>query len=150
MTPGLRYGVEVRSAQPADAAEVARLVGGVPVRDMAERLERVRANASGAAFVAVGYAGLSGVIALDWAPVLHEHRPVARVTSLIVDLDERRRGIGRLLLKAASQAARTAGCDAMELTVAPGQPAMAGFCIAPGFTPRGEVFGRLLRKKGNP
>ncbi len=117
---------------------------------MAERLERVRAHASGAALVAAGYSGLSGVIVLDWAPVLFDHRPVARVTALVVDPEERRRGIGRLLLKAASQAARTGGCDLMELAPMPGQDDMASFCLGTGFVARGTVFGRLLRKKGAP
>ena len=148
MTSGLRYGVEVRSAQVADAPEFARLLGNVSARDMAERLELMRAHSSGAVLVATGYSGLSGIIALGWAPVLYDHRPVAHITALVVDPAERRRGIGRLLLKAASQAARTAGCYFVELAAGPGQDAVEAFCLKTGFTPRGAVFGRLLRKTG--
>ena len=148
MTSGLRYGVEVRSAQLGDAPEFVRLLGNGSARDMTVRLEQVRAHSAGAALVAVGYAGLSGIIALDWAPVLYDPRPVARITALVVDPDERRRGIGRLLLKAASQAARSGGCDRMEVVAGPGQDAVEAFCLGTGFAPQGAVFGRLLRKKG--
>ena len=149
MTSGLRYGVEVRSAQLADAPELARLLGGgASARDVAERWEAIRADSSTALLVATGYGGLSGFVTLDWAPVLQHARPVARITALVVDPEERRRGIGRLLLKAASQAARSAGCESIELTVAPDQDAAQAFCAATGFVARGMVSVRVLRKKG--
>ena len=149
MTSGLRYGVEVRSAQAADAPELTRLLGaGVAARHVAERLEAIRTHGAAAVLVATGYSGLSGFVTLDWAPVLQQARLVARITTLVVDLEERRRGIGRLLLKAASQAARTAGCETIELTAAPEHEAARAFCAATGFVTRGTVAVRVLRKKG--
>lgn len=147
MTAGLRYGVEVRSAQLGDAPELARLLVGIgqPVspRDMAERLEVVRLHA--ACLVATGYERLSGVVALDFAPNLLHPRPVARINLLLVDAEERRHGIGRLLLKSASQAARLAGCDLLELLA--GDGTAKAFCLANGFQPHGIRFARSLRKK---
>ncbi len=66
---------------------------------------------------------------------------------LVVDADERRHGIGRLLLKSASQAARTAGCDTLELA-GDGEGPLAAFCLATGFVPGGAAFIRSLRKRG--
>ena len=148
MASGLRYGVEVRRAVAADAPEVARLLAqsGLPItpNEAADRLEAIRTRADGAVLVAAGYGGLSGIVAVHWAPVLHAARPVAVLTTLVVDAEERRRGFGRLLLKAASQAARSAGCDMLE--IAPGGG--AAFCRATGFTEVGPVFERSLRKRG--
>ena len=142
MASGLRYGVEVRGAAPADAAELARLIGQ-PASDMAARLDAIAA-APAAVLVTTGYAGLNGVVALHWAPVLHLPRPLATINWLLVDPDDRRHGIGRLLLKAASQSARMAGCDVLELAA---QDSVAAFCEATGFARQGAVFTRSLRKR---
>lgn len=148
MTGGSRHGVEVRAAQPGDAPELARLLAGGAGPAMAERLEAMRGRADCAVLVAAGHGGLAGLVALHWAPTLQRARPVARITALAVDADERRRGIGRLLLKAASQAARAAACDSVEIAPHAGQEAVAAFCRATGFTEGGAVFERALRKRG--
>lgn len=149
MASGLRYGVEVRGAVAADAPELARLLaqsGAVMTPgEAADRLDAMRARADCAVLAATGYAGLNGLVAVQWAPVLHAARPVARLTALVVDVQERRHGIGRLLLKAASQAARSAGCDVLE---AHGDGDLAAFCQAAGFAASGTMFGRSLRKRG--
>ncbi|WP_158742400.1 GNAT family N-acetyltransferase [Acidisphaera sp. L21] len=150
MSSGLRYGVEIRAAQPADAAEIARLLvsAGVVItaREVTDRLEATRTRPESTTLVATGYGGLSGVVALEWAPSLHQARPAARIGVLVVDAGERRHGIGRLLLKAASQAARVGGCDGIELVVPPGRDAAAAFCRETGFAEHGAMFGRSLRK----
>ncbi len=70
------------------------------------------------------------------------------VSALVVDADERRHGIGRMLLKAASQAARSAGCDVLDVTLAPGQEAADAFCRATGFAAAGVTLRRALRRRG--
>ena len=145
MATGLRYGGEVRAATPADAPELARLLA-TDARAMADRLEAVRAHAPSAVLVATRYAGLSGMAALHWAPGLLHPRPVAQVTALVVDAGERRRGIGRLLLKAASQAARAARCDLLLVT--PAGEGMEAFCRATGFADHGQALERSLRRRG--
>ena len=151
MTSGLRHGVEVRSATPSDAPDLVRLLeswgAAVSPRDVVQRLDAVRSHGHAAALVSNGYAGLSGLVVLHWSPVLHQPRGVARVTLLFVDREERRRGIGRLLLKAASQAARIGGCETIEVAVADGQADADAFCRETGFLPQGSVFSRVLRKK---
>jgi GNAT superfamily N-acetyltransferase len=85
---------------------------------------------------------------MHWYPTLCEARPTARITTLLVDAENRRRGIGRMLLKAGSQAARTAGCLRLELAAAPDAPGLAEFSRATGFAEAGSRFVRSLRKQG--
>ena len=66
---------------------------------------------------------------------------------LLVDPDARRRGVGRALLKAASQAARTAGCDLLLLDVPAVGESLQAFALANGFEADGARLIRPLRKK---
>ncbi len=150
MASGLRYGVEVRGAVAADGPEIARLLAAAGAvagpGEVAERLEGLRARAESAVLVTAGYAGLNGLVVVQWAPMLHRPRPVAQITLMAVDPGERRHGIGRLLLKAASQAARSAGCDWLE-AAARGE-GMDAFCRAAGFAEGDAMYARSLRKRG--
>ena len=149
MATGLRYGVEVRRAVATDAPELARLLAQSAATltpgQAAERLEAMRERSDCVVLVTSGYAGLNGLVALHWAPVLQQPRPMARLTALVVDEEERRRGIGRLLLKAASQAARSAGCEMLEADA--GEGSLGAFCRATGFAESGSVFTRSLRRR---
>ena len=152
MASGARYGVAVRAAQSADTAELCRLLrqahAGLEATRWALRVEAVRQQPNSAVLVATGYAGLSGMAAVTAAASLLHDRPVARVLALVVDAEEQRRGIGRMLLKAASQAARTMGCDVLELLPDGGNAGMEAFCQATGFTTAGMRFTRPLRRRG--
>jgi GNAT superfamily N-acetyltransferase len=144
-----RYGLEIRAATAADAPGLATLLSAAgwaaDARDMAERLAALR-EAPGAVLLAVQWGPPSGVIALHWYPALEEARPVAQVTTLLVGPDDRRAGIGRLLVKAAAQAARSAGCGRMELLAPAEDVSLRGFCLATGFAEAGARFVRPLRK----
>ncbi|MBL6081999.1 GNAT family N-acetyltransferase [Belnapia sp. T18] len=65
---------------------------------------------------------------------------------MLVGIEERRLGIGRLLLKAAAQAARTAGCGSLELLPTSDATDLHEFCHATGFGKTGLRFVRPLRK----
>ncbi|MFC0407665.1 GNAT family N-acetyltransferase [Roseomonas elaeocarpi] len=147
MAGGSRYGVEIRAANAGDAADIAALLSAASspptAREVAERLEA--AAAGGAVLVAENWGPLAGVVALRWVTTLQQARPTAVITALSVGEDDRRRGIGRLLLKAGAQAARSAGCDLLEIAAA--SPDLRGFCESNGFTPAGERFTRALRKR---
>lgn len=115
-------------------------------REAAERLDALRQASGSAVLVAAGFGPVIGLVALHWCGVLQQARPVARITALVVDEAERRRGIGRLLVKAGAQAARVAGCDMLELTTAPDQEAAQAFWRAIGFAQSTPGFSRALRK----
>ena len=144
MAAGTRYGVDLRAALPADSADLATLLGG-SARGMAGRLEGLARDPASAVLVATGWNGaVIGVIALSWHPALTADRPLARITALTVAEEERRNGIGRLLIKAGAQAARSAGCDLLE---AAGEGEGGAFLAALGFVPAGGNLARPLRKR---
>ena len=145
-----RYGLEIRAAAAADAAGLATLFRAsglsIAANDLAERLEALRSG-NGTALIAVEWGPPSGLVVLHWYRSLMAAQPVAQITGLLVGPEERRRGIGRLLLKAASQAARTAGCATLELAASPDDDTLRAFCESTGFERAGSLFTRPLRKK---
>ncbi|ATR19797.1 Acetyltransferase [Roseomonas mucosa] len=151
MSPGRRYGVEIRGALLADATELAIFLQGdgpaIPPLQMSERLERLLRDPASAVLVAADYGPLAGVIALHWHSTLRDNRPVARISALRVAEADRRRGIGRLLLKAGAQAARQAGCDRLEAAPPSGAAAGLAFLRDSGFTEEGPALSRGLRKR---
>jgi GNAT superfamily N-acetyltransferase len=145
-----RYGLEIRAAASADAPGLCELLGAaghvISPLALAERLDAIRQE-PGAALLAGGWGPPSGIVVLHWYRTLDANQPTAQITSLLVAPDERRRGIGRLLIKAAAQAARVAGCGTLELMAAPEEQTLHQFCRATGFGELGPVFVRPLRKK---
>ena len=146
-----RHGLEIRTATPADAPMLAELLAAsghaVPPAALAVRLERLQ-HAPGAALLAVEWGPPSGIIVLHWHASLAADHPVAQVTTLLVGPAERRRGLARLLLKAASQAARAAGCQDIGLLAPATAPGLLAFCEATGFTLDGVRLRRSLRRGG--
>lgn len=144
-----RYGLEIRAASAADAPGLAVLLAemglAMPAEALAERLEAIRTGPS-VVLVAQEWGPPSGLVVLHWYRSVAEARPVAQITTLFVGAEQRRRGIGRLLLKAASQAARMAECDTLQVVASANSADLADFCRATGFTPGGPGFLRPLRK----
>lgn len=144
-------GIDIRGANQADAADVAGLLGqlGYPMeaREAALRLEAVAHDADATMLVAIGYGPVVGLVVVNWCRMLHHARPLARITTLVVDDRERGSGIGRTLVKAASQAARMAGCDVLELTTGVHREAAHAFYRAIGFEQSSLRFSRSLRRK---
>lgn len=148
---GSRYGIEIRAAMVGDAPGLAELLAAcgqpIPARDLTDRIDALRRD-QGVALVAVEWGPPSGLVVLHWYRTLQIASPIAQITTLLVGPDDRRRGVGRLLLKAASQAARSAGCGSLHLLAEPDQPELSAFCVATGFTQAGTRFDRPLRKGG--
>ncbi len=146
-----RYGLRIRAAVGADAVGLSELMGAagrpVPAGTLAARLDAVHPGA-GATLIALEWGPPSGVVALNWCRTLDADLPVAVLSLILVGPDERRRGIGRTLLKAASQAARVAGCGTMLVCAPADAPDLAAFCEATGFARAGALHVRPLRKKG--
>ena len=147
---GNRYGLEIRAATGADAAGLAALLAEagrrVDPHRLAERIDALRQD-GGSALIAVAWGPPSGLVAFHRYHTLDADLAVARIDALLVGPEERRRGIGRLLVKAASQAARVAGCGALQIDVGPDRPDLRAFCAATGFTPAASSFERPLRKR---
>jgi GNAT superfamily N-acetyltransferase len=145
-----RYGLSIRSADAGDADAIAQLLGSsgkaVGSGDLSDRLEAIKGS-SGAVLLAVEWGPPSGVIALSWHAVLTPEKKIAFVSLLLVDREQRRRGIARLLLKAASQVARTASCSELRLSPPAQAEHLHAFCTATGFTETGLVLTRPLRKR---
>lgn len=144
-----RYGLQIRAAVPADAPGIAELMAAagcdVSPTALADRLEALR-KGSGTILLAVEWGPPSGLIVLNWIRTLEADHPVAQVSTLLVSPDDRRRGIGRMLLKAGAQAARSAGCGTLHLLTAPDQHGLRAFGAANGFEEAGTRFTRPLRK----
>jgi aminoglycoside 6'-N-acetyltransferase I len=148
-----RYGLEIRAAANTDAPGLSDLLTAAGHRTSpliaAERLDGLR-QIAGAVLVAAEWGPPIGLVVLHWYRTLESDQLTAQITTLLVSPDERRRGIGRLLVKTAAQAARVAGCGVMELLAATDDPGLLDFCAASGFTEAGRRFVRPLRKKGAP
>lgn len=146
-----RYGLEIRGVTSADAQGVCELLmaAGHPVAPpiSAARLDALR-QGPGAMLLAAEWGPPVGLVVLHWYRTLEADQPTAQITTLLVAPAERRRGIGRLLVKAAAQTARVAGCGALELLLASDDRALLEFSSASGFTEVGRRLVRPLRKKG--
>jgi hypothetical protein len=81
----------------------------------------------------------SGLIVVHWHAVLTADLKQGWISALLVDPDRRRNGVARLLLKAASQAARAAGCDKLCLYAPDALGDLRAFGIATGFVETGRV-----------
>lgn len=147
-----RHGLEIRAATATDAPGLCELLataGQIAAsRAMADRLDAIRRE-PGTALIALEWGPPSGVVVLHWYRTLGADQSVAQITGLLVAPDDRRRGIGRMLLKAAAQAARVAGCGALEMAVHSDDAALLAFCRATGFAEVGPRFVRALRKGGS-
>lgn len=145
-----RYGMDIRGADAGDAPGLSELLAacGVPTAPalLARRLERLR-EARATVLVAVEWGPPAGVAVVTHRPALDADAALAALDLLLVAPDDRRRGVGRLLLKAAAQAARQAG--AVELHMAAGDEASRAFAEANGFVERGSGRVRPLRKRSD-
>lgn len=145
-----RYGLEIRAADGGDAPGVAELLQAAgspaPAASVAGRLERLRAERA-TILLAVEWGPPSGLIVFHARQTLLADPPCAFVSTLVVGPDARRRGIGRLLLKAAAQAARSAGCGELHLAVPAAEAGLRAFCEATGFEAQDTGFVRPLRKR---
>ncbi|WP_184719246.1 GNAT family N-acetyltransferase [Caulobacter sp.] len=145
-----RYGLSIRTAHSSDADGLAELLSAaretIPKDRLAHRLTAVL-NQPGALLIAEEWGPPSGVIVVHWHATLTADLKVGSISTLFVDPERRRNGIARLLLKAASQAARSAGCGDLVLDTPPSADDLRAFGLATGFIQSGETFARALRKR---
>mgnify|MGYP001256684108 CR=1 FL=1 len=98
--------VLLRRAEPADAAEIAKLLRQLGylalVEDIPGRLAGLE-EGGGAALVAANDGRVGAVATVHLFPALHAPSPVAHLTAPVVGETERGRGIGRRLVTAAGR-----------------------------------------------
>lgn len=110
---------EVRIAKPADASGVLpllQLLGySLDERAFSKRLTAM-INAGCTPLVATLGERIVGLCGLQVSTMLQRENAVGRITVLVVADDQRGKSIGRMLVEAAEQQFRSAGCELIEVT----------------------------------
>jgi predicted N-acetyltransferase YhbS len=140
--------VSVRPARAGDAAGIAAVLAqlGYPVGEdaVSARLAAIAGDGRSAALVAERDGHVAGVLTLHVVPVLHEPGGWCRITALVVDEGERRRGAGRELVAEAEAIARAAHCARIEVTSALGRDGAHALYRGLGFEQTSEHFLKRL------
>ena len=142
--------LDLRNATPADAEDVAALLGtlGYPcdARDAAERIAMVLGNDRQALLLARRNGAACGLLALDFMYYLPLGTTTCRVTALVVGDEARGHGVGRALLRDAERRARAGGAARLEVTSAGHRTEAPAFYRACGF---GEGAVRFVKSLGD-
>lgn len=142
----MKTGPSVRDAAPADAADVAELLGqlGYPT-SAAEARVRLATGDERVLLAEVGGRVLGLLAVTTRRSITHAH-PVARVTAMVVRDSARRQGVGRLLMDSAARLALAEGCESIELTsgIRPERDAAHRFYRSLGYEPSSYCFWRRL------
>jgi GNAT superfamily N-acetyltransferase len=114
-----RSAARVRPVADADLPDVARLMGelGYPASagQLAARLARVAGDEDYAAYVAEVDGRVAGFLGLQRGWAYEHERPYARILTLVVDTEVRRRGVGARLVEFADEWARERGAYVLML-----------------------------------
>jgi GNAT superfamily N-acetyltransferase len=111
--------IKIRRAKSSDVAQIAGLCGqlGYPAKpaEIVQRLRKIKPPSQQAVLVAESpERKVIGWLHVSVSPLV-EVELRAEVNGLVVDNNERSRGTGALLLRAAEQWARSRGCKSMSL-----------------------------------
>jgi GNAT superfamily N-acetyltransferase len=148
VSPPASADLDLRSATPADADDVAALLGelGYPcdADDAAERIAQMQHNDRQALILARHHGVASGLLALDFMYYLPLGTTTCRVTALVVAEAARGHGIGRQLLRDAERRARQGGAARLEVTSAGHRTEAHTFYRACGFSEGAIRFVKAL------
>lgn len=110
---------KVREAKPGDSKILAKLINYLgheidqkTVRKNLANLARMRETP----LVAVEGKTVVGLVGVHKTLTVHRPAPVGRITILVVAEEAQDKGIGRMLVEAAEQVLRKAGCKIVEVT----------------------------------
>jgi GNAT superfamily N-acetyltransferase len=114
--------ISVRDATPNDAESIARLCTqlGYPVAAgiVPARLARLDSDPNARVLLAQTGDSIAGLATVHLRYTLNHEAPIAQLTLLVVDEAYRTRGIGRVLVEAAEQWARSHGAKRFVVTTA--------------------------------
>src|SRR4051812_4882410 len=121
----------IRRARSDDAPALAVLLAalGYPaeVALIERRIAACVASRETVVFVAESGNRIVGALSFHCIPLFHAEGSLGRITSLVVGPDDRRRGIGRLLVGAGEEFARAHGCARVEVTSGDHRPEAHAF-----------------------
>lgn len=110
----------VRSATIEDAADIAALMGqlgySADISLIEEKLREFSGNATDTVFVAELESEVVGCISCHTMSLFHQKGSSGRITSLVISLRKRRKGIGRALAAKADEFFKAKGCIKAEVT----------------------------------
>lgn len=110
---------KIREAKPADAACIAKLIGllghEVGENALGKNLSKLK-KLGELPLVATLDKRVVGLCGVHKMVAIHRPVPVGRITILVVAEEERKQGVGGLLLDAAEQWCRDQGCQIVEVT----------------------------------
>jgi ribosomal protein S18 acetylase RimI-like enzyme len=140
--------MDVRPATVDDASSIAPLLAELGYPTTVEEVRRRLARALGDASVGVQVAEVDGAPAALVAYALVQHlerpRPTCRITTLVTDPSQRRRGAAAALLAAVEAVARESGCERLEVTTRPQREDALAFYLDAGFEERPRRLVRAL------
>ena len=114
--------VSIREAAVSDSERLALLCTqlGYPAEPaaMPARLTRLRGDENARAFVAVQGDDLVGLVTIHLRDTLNHHTPIAQITLLVVDESARSGGVGRGLVAACEEFARSRGARRIAVSTA--------------------------------
>lgn len=137
--------MRVRPATVQDATSISELLVQLSAHERpATAVAAALASGSEQVVVAEQEGAVVGVAALHVHRMLHQDRPVARLTVLVVDQAHRRQGAGEVLLEKVMERAARAGCSGVELTTATHREEAHRFYRRHGFTVTSLKFWREI------
>ena len=138
--------VTVRAATATDADDLARLctqLGYAAAPDaMPARLDRLSADPNARAFVAEADGAVAGLITVHLRHTLNHEAPIAQITLLVTEEAVRGRGIGRALVDAAEDWAKSKGTHRINVTTQLSRAGAHAFYERVGYTHTGRRYGK--------
>lgn len=112
--------IKIRNAERSDAQSIANLMLGLGFDPAAAEIERrwnlIDDHSKVSTLLAIDENRPVGVITTHITPLLFYPKPLARITTLVVDQTSRRQGIGRALIERAVDFAKKHDWETIELT----------------------------------
>lgn len=127
----------IRSAEISDAGKIAALLKqlGYAASDtlVENKITMLAGSPNDLVLVAEKNGIVGGIISLHTTELFHTAGRIGRITSLVIDSEQRGSGIGQLLVDAADQFFISSGCIRSEVTSGDHRPEAHAFYQAQGY-----------------